>query len=205
MKYISVGLVLLVAACTQYRYDLPFETRPYENSRTLNESYDDAWRSVIDHLSATSFAIDNFEKDSGLITFSFSQSNISLYVNCGGLKQIGFNGSYADFLKHTAKGTLSGKVNISVREISENKTTVRLMLGMFLALFHRTTLTLKTPPNSFGLLIVAALMKLMASGANPLISLKIASWTQCRRTKTLPQLTTLWLKNLWVSWSTPET
>ena len=137
MKYISVGLALLVAACTQYRYDLPFETRPYENSRTLNESYDDAWRSVIDHLSATSFAIDNFEKDSGLITFSFSQSNISLYVNCGGLKQIGFNGSYADFLKHTAKGTLSGKVNISVREISENKTTVRVNARYVLSAFSQ--------------------------------------------------------------------
>ena len=137
MKYISVGLVLLVAACahTQSRYDFPFETRPLENSRTLNESYDDAWRSVIDHLSATSFAIDNFEKDSGLITLSFGASNISRYVDCGQWNGLRFKGNYTDFLKRTHKVTLSGKVNISVREISENKTTVRINARYVLSSF----------------------------------------------------------------------
>ena len=80
------------------------------------------------YVSASSFAIDDFEKDSGLITFSFGQSDISKYVDCGQWTEpeSKFEGHYADYLGCSSKGTLSGKMNISVRQISENKISVKV-------------------------------------------------------------------------------
>ncbi len=140
MKYILVGLVLLVAACGGYanpalsEYSMPAESKTPEYFRTLNKSYDDVWHSVINYVSATSFAIDDFEKESGLITLTFGQSDISKYVDCGQLNitkheyntagfatKMKFEGSYTDYLVSYSDATLSGKMNISVREVSENK------------------------------------------------------------------------------------
>ena len=114
-------------------YFIPAEPENPEYSRTLNKSYDDVWRSVIDHVSAISFAIDNFEKDSGLVTLSFQRIDISSYVDCGQLDiakseymsgvrfKRKFKGKYTDYLNSRSEATLSGKINISVREVSEDK------------------------------------------------------------------------------------
>ncbi len=152
MKHISVGLALLVGACGDY--GVPAESGMSEYSQALDKSYDDVWHSVIDYLSASSFAIDNSEKDAGLITFSFGQSDISSYVDCGQWTEpksmwkdpeSRFEGNYTDYLKQSAKGTLSGKMNISVREISENKTSVRTNAQYALTAFFYNPLNYLNP------------------------------------------------------------
>ena len=155
MKSISVGLALLVAAFVlPAAYGGSSKSASPESSRTLNKSYDDVWRTVGNYVSTSSFVIDDFEKDSGLITFSFGQSDISKYVDCGqwtepksrwGDSESRFEGHYADYLERSSKGTLSGKMNISVREISEYKTSVKTDAQYILTAFFYNPLNYLNP------------------------------------------------------------
>ena len=54
-----------------------------DNAREFSVPYDKAWKAVVAHLSETSFVIDNIDKDSGLITVSFSVSDPRTAVDCG--------------------------------------------------------------------------------------------------------------------------
>lgn len=64
-------------------YTPPTTSLQIENSRDLALPYDAAWRAVVAHLAETSFVIDNIDKDSGLITVSFSVSDPRAAVDCG--------------------------------------------------------------------------------------------------------------------------
>ena len=64
-------------------YTLPTASLQVDNARELVVPYDKAWKAVVAHLSDTSFVIDNIDKDSGLITVSFSVSDPRTAVDCG--------------------------------------------------------------------------------------------------------------------------
>lgn len=84
---------------------------------TVAASYDAVWSALINHVSSSFFSIENFEKESGLITLSFGASNISDYVNCGHWNlnsAYPFNGNYANYIVRNSDGNLSGKMNISL-------------------------------------------------------------------------------------------
>lgn len=97
----------------------------------IEQDYDTAWKALIDHLSQSSFAIDNFEKDSGLITLTFSASP-DRYVECGDWNVQGsalipaFQGSYVQWLEKHTSVSLSGKMNVSVYKMAETVTRIRI-------------------------------------------------------------------------------
>ena len=102
-------------------------------SETINKNFDDTWTAVIDFVSISSFSIDNFEKDSGLITLAFGISDPGRYIDCGSFKSTGggfddFDGKYVDYINGPSLqgSSLSGKMNISIRSVSDGKTNVRV-------------------------------------------------------------------------------
>lgn len=114
-----------------------------EWSRSIAKPYDDVWRALVSHISSTFFAIENFEKDSGLMTLSFGTSDIGAFVDGGhwqykeskGMdlatgKQVGmdinFDGNYATFISQYRNASLSGKMNLFVRQTSATSTEVRV-------------------------------------------------------------------------------
>ena len=82
------------------------------------------------HLKKGSFfAIDNCEKDSGLINLSFGDSKPSDFETGGHWKSTGsgsFEGDYVDYLSKDWNCKLVGKLNILVSRVSENKTRIRI-------------------------------------------------------------------------------
>ena len=64
-------------------YVPPTASLAVNNSREFAAAYDKAWKAVVAHLSDTSFVIDNIDKDSGLITVSFSVSDPTTAIDCG--------------------------------------------------------------------------------------------------------------------------
>jgi hypothetical protein len=128
-KMVVVLLTLCLASCVikvsspVLSYVPPAVVDHNSYSKELDKSYDMAWKDLINHLSVSSFAIDNFEKDSGLITLSFGHSNIAQFVDCGMMDGV----NYVDWLKSTAQKTsLTGRMNVSLREIDENTSNIRV-------------------------------------------------------------------------------
>lgn len=55
-----------------------------ETTVTLDQLYDGAWSQLINFTSSRFFAVDNYEKDPGLMTLSFS-SDPGRFVTCGNI------------------------------------------------------------------------------------------------------------------------
>ena len=55
----------------------------FKNFVITNKNFDETWISVIDFVSDSFFKIENFEKDSGLLTLSFSSKDAEKFIDCG--------------------------------------------------------------------------------------------------------------------------
>jgi len=121
--------IILIIGCASANYVAPTHVNNLNNySRIIEKSFDETWQRLIEYSASTFFSIDNFEKESGLITLSFGSSNPSRFVT-GGQWEANwgtnhFSGDYVDFLNQHYNGTLNGKMNIVVSKINENKTKV---------------------------------------------------------------------------------
>jgi len=134
---LSMSLVVaIISGCAttlmqQATYTPPDVSTVGNYSETIDKNFDQTWTAVIDFVSTSSFAIDNFEKDSGLITLSFGTSSPSRYIDCGMFSSTGrliFSGSYVDYINGPSLwgSSLSGQMNISIRSLSEGNTNVRV-------------------------------------------------------------------------------
>lgn len=128
-------LSVFTYGCATATYTPPNEGNNLESKIVINKNYDKTWNAIINHLSSSYFAIDNFEKDSGLITVSFGADNPTDFIDCGNIKvkwtdqnynQHNFNGPYVNFLKQEYGADLAGKMNITARSIGDSKTAVRV-------------------------------------------------------------------------------
>ena len=117
---------------------------------TINASFDEVWSKLIQYSGKTFFAIDNYEKDSGLITLSFGASRPERFITGGHweysdsrpAKQIDFSGDYVEYLSRYGNGNLNGKMNIVVTKLEKNKTKVRVNAKyIFTAQFVNRNLT----------------------------------------------------------------
>lgn len=145
MRFIACLSLLLAASCsiTTASYEAPKVVSESESwTRTIDQPFGIVWEALIDHTSGTFFAIDNFEKDSGLLTLSFGASGIGEFVDGGhwtfkrtpgtdpitGLHvpALSFDGNYADYIEIYANGRLTGKMNLFVRQLEENQTEVKV-------------------------------------------------------------------------------
>ena len=102
--------------------------------KTIDKDFDRVWNKVIDYSSKSFFSIDNFEKDSGLITLSFSANPVE-YIECGEFSYNGFisdytnvknySGTFQDFAKTYYGADLTGRMNILVKKENQNQTFLR--------------------------------------------------------------------------------
>jgi len=101
-------------------------------SKIINKNFDETWASLIDYSASTFFGIENFEKESGLITLNFGASNPEEYITGGywkydyqwGANQLHFEGDYVEYSSIYLNGVLIGKMNIVVKEVDSSHTKV---------------------------------------------------------------------------------
>ncbi len=125
------AVCLTLAGCATGNYQPPSSTATIPSKEvTVNAPFNVVWQDLIDYASTNFFGIDQFEKDSGLMTLSFGSKNPSKYIDCGTMSATAgsktFNGSYVNYLVEKKEATLSGKMNITVRAISKNQARVRV-------------------------------------------------------------------------------
>jgi hypothetical protein len=131
---IVISLVLILFGCsTSAIYKPPIENlNPTNYSKVINKSFDDTWDALINYSAGTFFGIENFEKESGLITLSFGASKPEDYVTGGywkvdvvrGANSLHFEGDYVEYCSIYQNGTLMGKMNIVVKEIDSTHSKV---------------------------------------------------------------------------------
>lgn len=140
MKSLLVLLCLFaLSACRSLdaAYTPPGADTNLDYKRSIHADFDTTWSALIDHASTTFFAIENFEKNSGLLILSFGASDIPEFVDCGHWSyhfyeqhnafqstRIDFDGPYAFWIESEVEGTLQGKMNIRVREMTPTRTDV---------------------------------------------------------------------------------
>lgn len=146
-RFASLGFGVLVlavcvlAGCTKASYVPPSPVSvPPKAETVVPKPFDQTWTTLVDYVSASFYAIDAFEKDSGLMTLSFSASDPSPYIDCGHFSMesqslVGTQSvdtGYATYL--SAYGaSLSGKVNIFIRAVSDSSTSVRVSVRYVLS------------------------------------------------------------------------
>jgi uncharacterized protein YceK len=138
MKYAWLVLIVipaLLSGCATANYTAPEHLTQQELSTTIDRNFDSVWTAIIDHVSASFFSIDSFEKNSGLIVVTFGADNIYDFVDCGdheaewtgeGYQRHSFNGPYAEFLYLYRDGRLTGRLNITARPTNDSQTIVRV-------------------------------------------------------------------------------
>lgn len=96
----------------------------HRHVRIVDKPYDETWNDLIKYSAATFFAIENFEKSSGLITLGFGVANPGEFIDGGYWKRSQFEGNYVDFLIQTHWTEFSGRMNIVASPVSNDKTSV---------------------------------------------------------------------------------
>ena len=117
---------LLSCAMPQVNISAPADNRSLESNRTVVEKpFDETWDGLIRYASQSFFGIDNFEKDSGLMTLSFGASDIRTYVDCGYYQATtGESGDLIDVFSRYGAYDLAGAMNIVVSSIDESQSEV---------------------------------------------------------------------------------
>src|SRR6056297_1529733 len=124
-----IVVILGLQGCATASYTPPATgaVDPSEYTIVVNKPFDVAWQDLVNHASSTFFAIDQFEKDSGLMTLEFGASDLARFVDCGEWQDsTGFSGAYATHLARRFNATLSGKMNILVPPQDEEQSRVRV-------------------------------------------------------------------------------
>ena len=131
---IVVFIMLFIASASASGVYKPPMKNNSENqfSKIINKPFDEVWDRLISYSAGTFFGIENFEKESGLLTLSFGASNPEEYITGGYWKvdikvlaqKRNFEGDYVKYLSSYNKGQLIGKMNIVVVKIDSAKTKV---------------------------------------------------------------------------------
>ena len=105
-------------------YREPARQQDLRNTRQVSAGYDATWTGLIDHVARPSFTIDAFEKESGLLTLRFGETDIARFVDCGIWL---VNGRSQPYAGRTDQGLrLNGRMNIRVQERAAGYTDVRI-------------------------------------------------------------------------------
>lgn len=168
MRSSLVLLLSLLTACQtvdifEYTPPSPPGSAPI-NERVVRATFDEVWTALIGSVGQTFFAIDNFEKESGLLTLSFSTTPYSTAVDGGHLRRkfddtaarqgqafwsgvnvqaskVDFDGNYADWVEQYLSGVFEGRMNIVVRRESEQATRVTINCRFVIACVSLTGAT----------------------------------------------------------------
>lgn len=128
-KLWSIVVPLLVAGCTSTVvtppppiYTPPAPRQPATFEVISNGDFDATWRALVEYTAGTSFSIDEFERESGLMTLSFSPSDPSTVVECGQWQVSGQ--SPVPYVERTDL-SLETRTNLIVQPLSNYQTRVR--------------------------------------------------------------------------------
>ena len=140
---VVVLLSIILVGCTvgTATYVQPIVTSSTEQySMVISDEFDNVWMKLIEYAGSTFFTIDNYEKDSGLVTLSFGAANPSEFITGGHWKTSisNFDGDYVDYLTLYYNGKLTGRMNIVVLKISEEETRVNVNARYIFSSQHDT-------------------------------------------------------------------
>jgi hypothetical protein len=97
---------------------MPPSSRPFQNSAIVDKPFDEVWDALVRMAAQTFFAIDNFEKSSGLMTLSFGAQDAERFIDCGQIVVSGLNpyeGPWAAQMQDVADARLQGRMNLLVQ------------------------------------------------------------------------------------------
>lgn len=123
----------MLSGCVSAAYAPPTAKYKPQKIFYINKKFDEAYKELVSVLASTFFSIDNFEKDSGLITLSFvAAGDISEYIDCGSWNYentlltppIVFEGKYEDFLVQHRGAKLQGRMNIVMKPDGDKTTLI---------------------------------------------------------------------------------
>lgn len=110
-------------------------------SYVIPAGFDETWSALINAVSSDFFELQNYEKDSGLLTLSFDPDGPAEYVNCGYWTKEStdhyedFSGPYVEWLKQSeqknarqgnGRFAMKMKINLRVHAISATNTQVEV-------------------------------------------------------------------------------
>jgi len=134
--FMSLSIFIFgLSSCVSVKatYTPPLQEESHNKySKIINKTYDEVWDALINYSASTFFGIENFEKESGLLTLSFGASSPQDYITGGywktdivyGVNELHFEGDYVEYISLYQNGSLSGKMNIVVKKINDNSTQV---------------------------------------------------------------------------------
>lgn len=142
-KYLT-AVCLMLSGCVSHTTNLSAPNHYNPNTvKIVDKTFDDTQKNIVSRLSKSFFVINNIEKESGIISISFSSDNPYEYIDCGELKStIGGKTSQINLSRdqtypwpyqqsiYTLEGTvfrdvsLSGRVNIYIEQASSSTTEV---------------------------------------------------------------------------------
>ena len=97
-----------------------------QNETIINSNYETVWSNLIEYSASTFFAIDNFEKDSGLITLDFGSQSPGQFVDCGTVEKSSGQISIVEVFDKEGNPQLAGSMNIIVKKITPDQTKVKV-------------------------------------------------------------------------------
>lgn len=126
ISLLGVISLLLVTGCVSGNYQAPTATDT-QKSVVVDKEFDETWEDLLTYTAGSFFGIENFEKESGLLTLSFGAGDASPYIDCGTFSYErganSYNGPYVDYVDRLG-ADLTGKMNLRVRPIAEEQSEV---------------------------------------------------------------------------------
>lgn len=129
--YLAVALSVVMMGCgvkyPEYQPPTPLSYNA-ENVKTINKNFEQTWTALIDYASSSFFAIDNFEKDSGLMTLNFGSNDPAKFVDCGTVHSVAvkYDGPFIEGVQSYGSVILEGRMNLFVKSIAPNVTSVKI-------------------------------------------------------------------------------
>lgn len=127
---IALSILPALASCTSVSYTPPSQAPALANDLVVYRSYDETWDALVAHATQTFFAIDNFERATGLMTLSYGSSEPSRFVDCGIItvsnSQGQYSGPYVDYVTRFNDGSVTGRMNLLVQRVTDYETRVRV-------------------------------------------------------------------------------
>jgi len=129
MRYFTLLIIVLVftGCASAPKYVGPDPSSASKTSVNIARTYDETWSRLIQYASQRFFAIDDYEKESGLMTLSFS-GDPNRFINCGTVGTGSDQKSYVDWWNSLsyASADFSGRMNIVVQEEAEENTLIEV-------------------------------------------------------------------------------
>lgn len=141
-----MGIVFGGGCASKITTDMtPPQEYTVQETKIYDKSYDKVWKAVVESIGSSYFVLENIEKDSGILSLSFSAKAPKDFIDCGSITESGvvqmqnykltYDGTETNIVKKIVtnqgvpgeslrKFSLVGKSNILVKSVNKNETRV---------------------------------------------------------------------------------